>query len=162
MKNKTMKTRYFLLAICVLAFVSCKSNEPEESASSKLAKAMAGTWNLISMTDTRAVSIGNEQVEVYVVFQVDETTTSTATKAATTASDPTGTFSLYQMLGTGRFRSYKGSWTLSGTTLTGVYSNGTPWGATYEVTLDDENTRLTLAAPTETCVYTRTTLPAEL
>ena len=158
-----MKNRFFILTLALLTLVSCKHNgnpTEEENTTNKTAAALVGTWNLINVTDTRSVTIGEEEVDVYIVFAADEVT---ATKAA--AGEPsvaTGTFTLYQMLGTGRYRTFRGTWTLTDDLMTGVYSNGTPWGAEYVVTLDDAETRLTMAAPTETCVYTRATLPAEL
>lgn len=157
-----MKNRLFILAVALLALVSCKHNttNPEEEQQKKMAAALVGTWNLINIADTRSVTIGSEEVDVYVVFDAD---IPAATKAeVSTPAASAGTFILYQMLGTGRYRTFRGTWTLAGTHLTGVYSNGTPWGAEYEVTLDDNDTRLTLAAPKETCVYTRTTLPSGL
>ena len=157
-----MKNRLLILVVALLALVSCKHNtiNPEEEQQKKMAAALVGTWNLINITDTRSVTIGNEEVDVYVIFEADQPA---ATKAEVSAPMAfTGTFMLYQMLGTGRFRTFRGTWTLTGTLLTGVYSNGTPWGAEYEVTLDDNDTRLTLAAPTEKCIYTRTTLPSGL
>ena len=155
-----MKNRLFLIAVALLALVSCTPKTPTEDPQEKMAKALAGTWNLISITETRSVSIGSEEVDVYIVFETDQPE---ATRAeATSPTESTGTFTLYQMLGTGRFRTFRGRWTLVGTHLTGAYTNGTPWGAEYEVTLDDDDTRLTLAAPKETCIYTRTTLPSGL
>lgn len=161
--NKIVRTIFYSATfLFVLAFAGCKPHEPAEDPTAKMATALAGTWNLINITETRAVTIGSEAVDVYVVFETD---TPAATRAAKDQSPTsyTGTFKLYQMLGTGRFRTFRGTWTLTSTLLTGVYSNGTPWGAQYEVTLDDDNTRLSLAAPTETCIYTRiNALPAGL
>ena len=157
-----MKNRLFILVVALLALVSCNHNGkvPEEDPQDKIAAALVGTWNLINITDTRSVTIGSEEVDVYIIFDADMPA---ATKAEiSTPAASTGTFILYQMLGTGRYRTFRGTWTLTGTLLTGAYSNGTPWGAEYEVTLDDNDTRLTLAAPTEKCVYTRTTLPSDL
>ena len=149
------------MTIVVLAMVSCNHNENnKETEQDRTAAALVGTWNLISIVDTRSVSIGNEEVDVYVVFQADEPA---ATKAEVQPEAPsTGTFVLYQMLGTGRYRTFRGTWSLTDKLLSGIYAGGTPWGADYEVTLDDDNTRLTLAAGTESCVYTRATLPSGL
>lgn len=121
---------------------------------------ISGTWELISLTDTRSVTIGDEVVEVYITFTRDVADATRGGKVVLTES--AGTFTLYQMLGTGQFRSFTGTWNLDDTTLTGVYADGTQWGATYVVSLDDENTRLTLAAPKETCVYAKSTLPASV
>lgn len=121
---------------------------------------ISGTWELINLTETRSVSLGSENVEVYITFTADVADATRAGKVTLTES--AGTFSLYQMLGTGQFRTFEGKWNLDGTSLTGTYADGTKWGADYEVSLDDNNTRLTLSAPLETCVYTKTTLPADL
>jgi|GEM_PF-746900 len=162
MKKIVHSASYGMAFLFVLALIGCKPHEPAEDPTAKMAAALAGTWNLISITETRSVTIGSEAVDVYVVFETDAPAATRADKDQSPSSS-TGTFTLHQMLGTGRFRTFRGTWTLTSTLLTGTYSNGTPWGAQYEVTFDDADSRLTLTAPTETCIYTRVNaLPSEL
>ena len=61
------------------------------------------------------------ELDVYVVFQTDNT------------------FELFQKIGEGAFRHYSGTFTFDGKTLTGVYSDKTPWRYSYEVLLDGDN-----------------------
>lgn len=68
--------------------------------------------------------------------------------------DAEGTFALYQQIGEGAFRLYNGRWELAGTSLSGQYNDGTPWGASYEVVSPDDNT-LTLTAEGVSETYSR-------
>lgn len=76
----------------------------------------------------------------------------------------TGSFELFQKLGEGRHYLYCGTWSLEGDTLGGVYNDGTPWGSSYTVSFDGDNT-MTLTATngsSESNTYTRTTIPEEV
>ena len=62
-----------------------------------------------------------------------------------------------QMLGEGRFVDYSGSWVLDGEILSGKYSDGKVWGASYSISVDDRTLSMIPVgkdAP-ETYVYTR-------
>ena len=83
-----------------------------------LEEKLAGDWHCT------AASI---DAELYVSFAADKT------------------FSLYQQIGEGAFRVYNGTWSLSGSTLSGQYNDGTSWATSYEVVSTDEDT-LTLTA----------------
>lgn len=159
--KKMNRLNWIRMSMCsllvALTLTSCREQETPPQPMN-----IDGTWELISVTDTRAVAIGDEQVEVYVVFQADEPVV-TGTRGSKKPVGPvvsTGVFTLYQKLGAGKYRSFDGKWTLTDSTLSGTYSDGKPWGATYEVALEDDGSRLSLAAPTETCVYTKSKLPA--
>lgn len=102
---------------------------------------ITGDWSITSI-GTRAATIGSQTVEVYISFQQG------------------GVFMLYQKTGSGRFNKFEGSWTLSGNLLGGKYSDGTSWGATYNVSLNDG--LLTLESnttPVEVSVYEKTAIP---
>jgi hypothetical protein len=58
---------------------------------------------------------GNE-LDIRVAFNVDKT------------------FDLYQKVGEGAHRYYKGTYTVNLTRVNGVYSDGTPWASEYDVT----------------------------
>lgn len=157
--NRLNRIRMSMCSLLVaLTLTSCREQETPPQPMN-----IDGTWELISVTDTRAVAIGDEQVEVYVVFQADEPVVTGTRGSKEQVHQPvvsTGVFTLYQKLGAGKYRSFDGKWTLTDSTLSGTYSDGKPWGATYEVALEDDGSRLSLAAPTETCVYTKSKLPA--
>lgn len=89
-----------------------------------LAEKMVGDWNC------HATSV---DAEIYVTFTAE------------------GTFALYQQIGEGAFRLYNGTYTLAGSALSGQYNDGTAWGASYEVSSDDDNViMLTAEGVTET------------
>ena len=103
-----------------------------------------GTWSLKTV-QTKAASLGGTSVDVYIVFNEDNS------------------FSLYQKVGsTGRYSSYSGTWTLTGTSLSGKYSDGKSWGSTYEVSQDKERTTLVLTSIGEEYSYAKASLPSEL
>lgn len=162
--KKMNRVNWIRMSMCsllvALTLTSCREQETPPQPMN-----IDGTWELISVTDTRAVAIGDEQVEVYVVFQADEPVVTGTRGSKEQVHQPvvsTGVFTLYQKLGAGKYRSFDGKWTLTDSTLSGTYSDGKPWGATYEVALEDDGSRLWLAAPTETCVYTKSKLPADI
>lgn len=88
---------------------------------------ITGIWNLTSI-QTRSAQFGGETVDVYISFAAG------------------GTFQMYQMIGAGRYHSFSGTWALTGNTLTGTYSGGTSWGATYEADIQNDGASLVLTS----------------
>ncbi len=122
--------RYILL---ILTLSLCLSGCRKEKG---VSLDITGIWHIEDIGQlTRAASIGNQEIDVYVEFTSG------------------GTFCLYQMLGAGSFRSYAGTWTLAGTTLNGVYSDGTAWGSSYDVTVDGNT--MTMTSKGEVYTYSR-------
>lgn len=119
-----------------LAFVSCNKGDTDK------ALAISGEWQLCGV-DTKVAEIGGVIVDVYLKFAGD------------------GSFELYQMVGQGRFRYRSGSYSLSGSELSGKYSDGTAWSASYEVSLDGDSLRLSsIGSPlVETDSYVRCQIP---
>ena len=127
---------FAIIAVAALTFFSCKEKEDPLN--------IIGTWSLKTV-QTKAASMGGTSVDVYVVFNEDNT------------------FSLYQKVGNaGRYSSFTGTWSLLETTLTGKYSDGKSWGSSYEVSQDKERTTLVLSSPGEEYSYAKASLPAEL
>lgn len=122
------------LALCLMT--SCHEREEEEVLD------ITGSWTLVDLYEvgTRAVSIGSYDIDVTLVLT-----------AGTTLME--GTFDLSQTVGEGRARTFTGTWTLVETTLSGNYSDGTPWGSSYEVSLSDDKSQLTLTSKGEVYVY---------
>ena len=54
-----------------------------------------------------------------------------------------GVFELYQKIGDGDYRLYRGTWSVEGNLLTGKYNDGEDWGASYNVTVKDDSMTLT-------------------
>lgn len=119
------------MAVLGLVFTGCKKDKGSSLP------VITGRWELADMI-TKAVQIGDQKVEVYLTFNAD------------------GTFLIEQMLGQGRFCTYDGTWNLSGSTLSGQYSDGNTWGAVYEVGVEDDTLRMTAQNDNgETFVYTK-------
>ena len=119
-----------------LLFTGCKEKEDPLN--------IIGTWNLKTV-QTKAATMGGQSVDVYIVFNEDNT------------------FALYQKVGAaGRFSSYSGTWNLLESTLTGKYSDGKSWGSQYEVSQNEDRSTLTLSSAGEDYSYAKATLPAEL
>ena len=106
---------------------------------------ITGQWELADIVDTKSVQIGSEKIEIYIDFKEDNT------------------FSLWQKLGEGRHKKYEGTWTLTETVLTGKYSDGKAWGASYEVSCEEGT--LTMSeqkAGMQTYIYNSCTIPSSL
>ena len=125
----------FIAAAAVCA-VSCKDPVPPEP---DLNEKIVGEWQLKSIA-TKA-TLGGQTVDVYIAFETG------------------GTFTLYQMLGQGRYHSYTGKWALADGVLTGTYSSGKPWGSTYTVDITDSTLTLTSSIGGEVDTYSKTTIP---
>lgn len=98
---------------------------------------LIGSWELADIM-TKSVQIGEETVEVILTFNADKT------------------FSLNQRLGAGRPQPYSGTWQLTGTTLTGKYSDGKAWGSGYEVSCKGGRLMMTPDVEnSETYIYNR-------
>ena len=102
---------------------------------------IVGEWQIIDI-DVKSASIGGEDVDVYISFKSD------------------GSFVMYQMLGTGRYYPFAGSWFLKGNILSGSYSDGQEWGNSYEIELIGDRLILTSTnGLQETDTYIRTVIP---
>ena len=110
--------------------MGCKKEKP-------VALDITGTWTLMDI-QTKAAQIGDETVEVVIIFNADNT------------------FSLSQMIGYGRPVVYSGTWLLDGTRLSGKYSDGKAWGAAYEVSREGDVLTMTPdVAGAESYIYNK-------
>lgn len=106
---------------------------------------ITGQWELTDITETKSVQIGSEKIEIYIDFKSDNT------------------FALWQKLGEGRHRKYEGTWTLTESVLTGKYSDGKAWGASYEVSIEDGTLVMSeQKAGMQTYIYHSCTIPSSL
>ena len=70
------------------------------------------------------------------------------------------TFDLYQKIGDGPHYLYKGKYQFDGQTLTGVYSDYTPWANDYQVTRSGSSLILTsVSNPDYSVTYTKEAIP---
>ena len=73
------------------------------------------------------------------------------------------TFDLYQHTYTVLWVHYTGTFSLNGTTLSGVYSDGEEWSKyTIKYNKEAQQIRLTNAEKNEVSIYTATTIPTEI
>lgn len=75
------------------------------------------------------------------------------------------TFELYQQIGEGAHRLYRGTWNLEGDLLTGRYNNGEDLAAAYQVDISEDMKKLTLTSQNdaaEVSVYEKAEIPEEI
>ena len=73
------------------------------------------------------------------------------------------TFGMYQKIGSGAYRLYRGTWNLENGLLTGKYNDGEDWAAAYEITIEGETLTLTSANDAaEKSVYKKTAIPEDI
>lgn len=130
-----MKRIYgYIITLALIAFAAgCK---PEKKpADSKI----AGSWELMDIQYTKAAQIDGQTMEVLLTF------------------DAAGTFTMSQKLGEGRFRDYSGNWILDSDVLSGTYSDGKAWGASYRIFIEDDTLSMTPVGKEvpETYIYSR-------
>lgn len=142
-----MMKRFFslaaLLLLCVIT-TGCP-DKPDDPDNPQEALDITGEWQISQLT-TKSAQVGDQTVDIYLAF--------------TSA----GNFDLYQMIGTGRYRHYTGSWSLSGNTLSGKYSGGSEWATSYTVAVDAGKTQLVLttADGSEVQTYRKRPIPQEV
>ena len=73
------------------------------------------------------------------------------------------TFELYQKIGEGAFRLFRGTWNLEDTILSGKYNDGEDWAASYEVSLGDGTITITSQNDAaEESTFTKTQIPEDV
>lgn len=73
------------------------------------------------------------------------------------------TFELYQQIGSGAHRLYRGEWEIEGDILTGSYNDGEAWAASYSATISDGVLTMTSKnEASEKSTYKREAIPAEV
>lgn len=135
-----MKRLYMIAALLLLCFVTAGCpDKPEEEVIN-----VVGEWHLSQIT-TKA-TIGGQTVDVYVNFKEDKS------------------FELYQMLGTGRYRKFTGSWSLLEKVLSGSYASGAAWASDYNVEMNEGQTMMTLTTldGSEVSTYQKQAIPADV
>ena len=72
-------------------------------------------------------------------------------------------FELYQQIGEGAYRLYRGTWNLEGDLLTGKYNDGEDWAAAYKVAIEgDVLTMTSQNDAAETSTYKKSDIPSEV
>lgn len=77
--------------------------------------------------------------------------------------DDDKTFELYQQIGEGAHRLYRGTWNLEENLLTGKYNDGEEWAAAYTITINDKQLTMTsVNDAAEESVFAREDIPEEV
>jgi len=125
---------YIFSALVLLA--SCGKNEEDKKPELTLEQQLVGQWHSVS---------NSLEADLYIDFQEGKT------------------FELYQQIGEGAHRLYRGTWNLEGTLLTGKYNDGEDWAAAYQVEMREKQLVLTSSNDTaEKSTYEKVEIPAEV
>ncbi len=129
MRKMNIRSAVLAAAICLSGLLS--SCGGEEEPQKKLS--IAGAWELMSV-QTKAAMVGGQSVNVFIEFTADS-------------------FVLYQQLGSERYYSYNGTYTLTDGKLKGNYSDGSSLGSIYDVECDGSTLVLTTSNGKEVDSY---------
>ena len=128
------KLLYIFAALMLIA--SCGKNEEGKKPEINLEEQIIGQWHSTS------ISVDGD---IYIEF------------------DQARTFELYQQIGEGAYRLYRGTWNLEGDLLTGKYNDGEDWAAAYNVAIADNVLTMTSNNDAaEVSVYEKSEVPAEV
>ena len=133
-----MKKIIFMICAALL-IAGCGNKEEKKS----LEDLIIGEWHSTSLSMSEASSYAGE---VYVGFNADKT------------------FELYQKIGEGAFRLYRGTWNLDGDILAGKYNDGEEWGTPYQISIDGKTLAMKYSIHDSevTVVYTSAIIPSEV
>ena len=126
-----------LLIFAVLALVaSCGKNEEGKKPEIDLEEQLIGQWHSTSIS---------VEGDIYIEFYQEKS------------------FELYQQIGEGAYRLYRGTWNLEGDLLTGKYNDGEDWAAAYKVAIEgDVLTMTSQNDAAETSTYKKSEIPSEV
>lgn len=127
------KILYIISAL--LLFISCTEKDGGKTELT-LQQKLCGDWHSTSLAI---------DADIYISFAEDNT------------------FELYQQIGEGAHRLYRGTWNLEGDILTGKYNDGEDWAAAYLITIEGNTLTLTSQNDAaETAVYEKEEIPVEI
>lgn len=108
--------RTFAVFFALVLLASCGKNGEDNKPELTLEQQLIGQWHSVSNA---------LEADLYIDFQEGKT------------------FELYQQIGEGAHRLYRGTWNLEGTLLTGKYNDGEDWAAAYQVEMREKQLVLT-------------------
>ena len=127
---------YMLVAVLMIAACGDKNKGEGGKTELTLEEQLYGQWHSSSLAIT---------ADIYIDFKDNRT------------------FELYQQIGQGSYRLYKGTWGLEGDLLTGKYNDGEPWATAYQIAISDKTLTMTSKNDAaEKSVYVKTEIPAEV
>lgn len=129
-----MMKKFFAMATLLLGLVACGEQNKQTPDTPTFTKdGIVGIWELTSVS-TKA-TVGSETVFVYVQFE------------------SSGSFTLYQKIGSGRYTKFEGTFSVTEDgKLGGKYANGTAWGP-YEGSVSGSTLSLTPVGGNEVDTY---------
>lgn len=128
--------RIFAVFFALVLLASCGKNGEDNKPELTLEEQLIGQWHSVS---------NSLEADLYIDFQEGKT------------------FELYQQIGEGAHRLYRGTWNLEGTLLTGKYNDGEDWAAAYQVEMREKQLILTSNNDTaEKSTYEKAEIPAEV
>lgn len=130
--------RIFTIIAAAAMLAGCGSGSGDDG-SPKLAGQLAGEWHLASWNGETPA-----EFDAYISFTAN------------------GSFEIWQRVERVGYQHFTGSYLLKGNTMTGQYSDLTPWGSAYEISFDASANTLTMVSDSavgETSVYFRTPIP---
>lgn len=128
--------RIFAVFFALMLLASCGKNGEDNKPELTLEEQLIGQWHSVS---------NSLEADLYIDFQEGKT------------------FELYQQIGEGAHRLYRGTWNLEGTLLTGKYNDGEDWAAAYQVEMREKQLILTSNNDTaEKSTYEKAEIPAEV
>lgn len=128
--------RIFAVFFALMLLASCGKNGEDNKLELTLEQQLIGQWHSVSNA---------LEADLYIDFQEGKT------------------FELYQQIGEGAHRLYRGTWNLEGTLLTGKYNDGEDWAAAYQVEMRETQLVLTSSNDTaEKSTYEKAEIPAEV
>ena len=126
--------RIFAVFFALMLLASCGLNIEDKKPT--LEEQIIGQWHSVSNA---------LEADLYIDFQEGKT------------------FELYQQIGEGAHRLYRGTWNLEGTLLTGKYNDGEDWAAAYKVAIEgDVLTMTSQNDAAETSTYKKSDIPSEV
>lgn len=139
---KNIFSRVAVLFAAALVLLSCGNGKEEDDPG------ISGEWKLESVGGIAADELFKDEIgglDRYVCFTQD------------------GMFETFERLVDGNiYLRYDGTYSLSGVTASGVYSDGSSWGASYTVKIEEGGDVLVMSAEGEDCVYRKAGVPADV
>ena len=127
----------------MLLAVGCKpdngSNGDDPAQEWHTSGQLVGEWELTEWNDS-----SDNAMKVYLRFNENDT------------------FDMYQRIYSAIWVHYTGTFTLNGSVLKGVYSDGEPWSADYDIAYSNEPLRIRLTnveSGNDVSIYSSTTIP---
>lgn len=130
-----MKRILYILAAVLMA-VSCGEKNGGKTEELTLEQKLQNQWHSTSLAI---------DADIYMDFRSDNT------------------FELYQQIGEGAHRLYRGTWNLEGDLLSGRYNDGEEWAAAYRIVIEGNTLTFTSQNDAaEKSVYEKTEIPEEI